>query len=65
MPRPKKETTELESNKFTHNIHTIDGNKIEVDGAEFDCDKVQIIVPKGMPYAKIRRALEFAALRIR
>ena len=46
-------------------MSTIIGNKVEQKDISFDSDELVIIIPKGMPYVKVRRALEFAALRVK
>lgn len=57
MSRPKKEKTHI---KHTHN-----GLKFSSEEIDSKCDGVEIIVPKGMPYVKLRKALELALLRVR
>ena len=51
--------------ELTHDIYTLDGLKIEKSEGSFDLNGLQIIIPKGTPYVKIRKALETALLRIR
>lgn len=57
MAKSKKE--------ITTRALVIDGNKVVDADYDAGCDKVQIIVPKGMAYVQLRKALEFAALRAR
>ncbi|AUR93052.1 hypothetical protein NVP1182O_10 [Vibrio phage 1.182.O._10N.286.46.E1] len=57
MARPKKEAT--------HNVFTVDKNKVSKDDMVHDSEKVQVLIPKGMTYVQVRRALEIALLRIR
>ena len=48
----------------THDIYTIEGLKaVKTEGS--GVDSVQISIPKGMPYVKVRKALELALLRVR
>ena len=54
----KKETA-------THDVYTLNGNQAEKSEAKGASDKVQVIIPKGTPYVKVRKALEIALLRVR
>lgn len=62
MARPKKEVEQVES---THIKHTINGLKVNSEAGLGDSSNIEIIVPKDMPYVKVRKALELALLRIR
>lgn len=57
MGRPKKEPT--------HDKYTIEGNKASKSESVGESDNVEITIPKGMPYVKVRKALEIALLRVR
>jgi len=57
MARPKKENT--------HDCYTVLDRKVEKTEASFEGDEIQILIPKGTPYVKVRRALETALLRVR
>jgi len=54
---PKKEAT--------HTKYNIDGVKVVSADCESNSSEIEVIVPKGIPYAKVRKALEIALLRIR
>ena len=56
---PKKEA------EATHTRYSIDGVKVSSNDLAADGDDVVVIVPKGMAYTKVRKALEIALLRIR
>lgn len=58
MARPKKEESGVK-------VAIIGKNKIEYSESVADSECVQIVIPKDMPYPQIRKALEFAALRVK
>lgn len=49
----------------SHKVATIVGNKIEMSEVTAKSGEIQIIFPKDTPYSKLRKALEFAALRVK
>lgn len=51
--------------KLTHDAYTVSGNKVEKSEVQSDSELVQILIPKDMPYVKVRKALEIALLRVR
>lgn len=57
MARPKKEKTHIK--------HSHKGVKFEASESDGEEGVLEINIPKGMPYVKIRKALELAILRIR
>jgi hypothetical protein len=52
------------SKKASHNKFTLLDRTFEKSEVSHDSDNVEIFIPKDMPYVKVRRALEFALLRI-
>ena len=54
---PKKEAA--------HVKYSIDGVKVTSEDFDSKSESIEVIVPKGIPYAKVRKALEIALLRIR
>lgn len=57
MARTKKE--------LTHDVYTIEDRKVVKSESSHDGEEFQILIPKGMTYVKVRRALELALLRVR
>ena len=49
----------------THDSFKVVNTKVIKSEASHDSESVEILIPKGMPYVKIRKALEIALLRIR
>lgn len=49
----------------THNKFEVLGNTVSKDEVTGKGEQVEIIIPKDMPYVKVRKALEIALLRIR
>lgn len=54
---PKKEAT--------HTKYSISGVKVASEEYESKATDIEVIIPKGLPYTKVRKALEIALLRIR
>lgn len=49
----------------SHIKHTVAGVKVAKESVSGSSENVEIIIPQGMPYVKVRKALELALLRIR
>jgi len=49
----------------THNTFEVAGNTVSKGETVGKGEQVEIIIPKNMPYVKVRKALEIALLRIR